>query len=94
MVENRPMPRKKADTAEPKPNDLVRERAGEYRSGDGRFGVQKGDVGWFLVDTEQLNELGQPLMHGPLKTLDDVRAAMPGARDIKPLLRGRLRSKA
>jgi hypothetical protein len=69
------------------PDDLVRAGAGAYTSGDGSFGVQKSDQRWFLVDNEQSNEFGQQLIHGPFATLDDVRAAIPGARDIKPLLR-------
>lgn len=68
-------------------DDLVRAAAGAYTSGDGRFGVQKSDQRWFLVDNKQSNEFGQQLIHGPFDTLDDVRAAIPGARDIKPLLR-------
>ncbi|MEA2676371.1 MAG: hypothetical protein QOJ81_512 [Chloroflexota bacterium] len=70
------------------PDDLVRAGAGAYRSGDGRFDVHKSDQRWFLVDNEQANEFGQQLIHGPFETLEDVRAAIPGARDIKPLLRG------
>jgi hypothetical protein len=66
----------------------VRESAGVYRSGDGRFEVQKSDAGWYIVDTEQANEFGQQLMHGPLPTLDAIREAIPGARGVKPLLRG------
>ena len=69
------------------PDDLVRAAAGAYRSTDGRFEVQKADQGWFIVDSEQANEFGQHLIHGPFATLDDVRAAIPGSRDIKPLLR-------
>jgi hypothetical protein len=69
------------------PDDLVRASAGAYTSGDGRFGVQKSDQRWFLVDTQQSNEFGQQLIHGPFDTLEDVRAAIPGAREIKPLLR-------
>ena len=69
------------------PDDLVRAGAGAYTSTDGRFGVQKSDQRWFLVDNKQSNEFGQQLIHGPFDTLDDVRAAIPGARDIKPLLR-------
>jgi len=78
-----------AKKAKPKPgpDDLVRASAGAYRSGDGRFEVQKADQGWFLVDTEQANEFGQQLIHGPFTTLGDVTAAIPGSRDIKPLLR-------
>src|SRR3954451_22451700 len=81
--------RAKKEKPPPGPNDLVRESAGVYRSGDGRFEVQKSDLGWYLVDTEQANEFGQQLIHGPLPTLDAVREAIPGARDIKPLLRVR-----
>ncbi|HEY8135866.1 MAG TPA: hypothetical protein VIF08_07470 [Candidatus Limnocylindrales bacterium] len=69
------------------PDDLVRAGAGAYTSGDGRFAVQKSDQRWFLVDNEQSNEFGQQLIHGPFDTLEDVRAAIPGAREIKPLLR-------
>jgi hypothetical protein len=69
------------------PDDLVRAAAGAYRSGDGRFEVQRADQGWFIVDTEQANEFGQQLIHGPFATLGDVSAAIPGSRDIKPLLR-------
>ncbi len=71
----------------PGADDLVRAGAGAYRSGDGRFEVQKSDTRWFIVDTAQANEFGQQLIHGPFATLDDVRAAIPASRDIKPLLR-------
>lgn len=77
---------KKAKPA-PGPDDLVRAGASAYRSGDGRFEVQKSDARWFIVDNEQANEFGQQLIHGPFATLDDVRLAIPGSRDIKPLLR-------
>jgi hypothetical protein len=77
----------KKEKPPPAPDDLVRAGAGAYTSGDGRFGVQKSDQRWFVVDNEQSNEFGQQLIHGPFDTLDDVRAAIPGARDIKPLLR-------
>jgi hypothetical protein len=69
------------------PDDLVRASTGAYRTGDGRFEVQKSDQRWFLVDNEQSNEFGQQLIHGPFDTLEGVRAAIPGARDIRPLLR-------
>ena len=69
----------------PSENDLVRDRPGEYHSGDARFRVEQGEVGWFLIDTQQMNEFGQPLMHGPLATLVAVRQALPGARKVTPL---------
>lgn len=77
----------KKEKPAPGPDDLVRSSPGGYRSGDGRFDVQKSDQRWFIVDTEQANEFGQQLIHGPFQTLDDVRGAIPASRDIKPLLR-------
>jgi len=79
----------KKEKAQPSPDDLVRESAGTYRTGDCRFEVQKSDQGWFLVDSEQTNEFGQQLIHGPMPTLDAIREAIPGSRDLKPLLRVR-----
>jgi hypothetical protein len=72
--------RAKKERPPPGPDDLVRESAGAYRSGDERFRVEKSDVGWYLIDNEQANEFGQQLIHGPLPTLDAVREQMPGAR--------------
>ena len=77
----------------PEPDDVVRETAGNYLSGDGRFEVRQSDSNWYLVDREQTNEFGQELIHGPFGSLKAARTAMPGARDIKPLLRSRTRSK-
>lgn len=72
---------------QPGPDDLVRQSAGSYLSGDGRFRVDQSDSTWYLVDTQQANEFGQELMHGPFPSLKAAKAATPGARDIKPLLR-------
>lgn len=77
----------KKEKPQPGPDDLVRASAGAYRSGDGRFEVQKSGQGWFVVDSEQANEFGQQLIHGPFSTLDEVRVAIPGSREIRPLLR-------
>lgn len=85
---NRIVPSAKIKNQPPQgPDDLVRESAGAYRSGDERFRVEKSDVGWYLIDSEQANEFGQQLIHGPLPTLDAVRKQMPGARELKLLLR-------
>jgi hypothetical protein len=81
--------RAKKEKTPPGPDDLVRESAGVYVTGDGRFRVEKSDVGWYLVDSAQTNEFGQQLIHGPMPTLDAIREAIPGARDLKPLLRVR-----
>ena len=76
---------------EPGPDDLVRQEAGNYLSGDSRFEVRQSDANWYLVDREQSNEFGQELIHGPYGSMKDAKAALPGARDITPLLRSRAR---
>jgi ribosomal protein S18 acetylase RimI-like enzyme len=59
---------------------LKRERAGTYRTRDGRFTVEQSSSGWLLLDGEQTNELGLPLARGPFATLDAARDAIAGAR--------------
>ncbi len=83
----------KAPKKPPGPDDVVRETAGNYLSGDGRFELRQSNATWYLVDREQTNEFGQELIHGPFASLRQARAAMAGARDIKPLLRSRARPK-
>jgi hypothetical protein len=70
------MAKKKPDLA-PDPDRVVRESAGTYRTEDGRFEIRQGGVGWFLVDLERTNELGQELLRGPFPTLKDVRDEIP-----------------
>jgi hypothetical protein len=94
MPSAKPMPRRKAPKKPPEADDLVRETAGNYVSGDDRFEVRQSDSTWYLVDREQTNEFGQELIHGSFGSLKAARAAMPGARDIKPLLRSRTRRRA
>ena len=63
---------------------LKRERAGSYRTKDGRFTVEQSSSGWMLLDAEQANELGLPLARGPFTTLDAAREAIPAARTAPP----------
>jgi len=74
------------------PNKLVRQSAGTYRTTDDRFEVNGGANHWFLIDTAQTDDLGQPLVQGPFATLDAVRDALPEARraDLKRPLKGGL----
>ena len=65
---------------EPAPDALKRERAGTYRSVDGRFTVEQSSSGWMVIDAEQTDGLGLPLARGPFGTLDDARSAMAAAR--------------
>lgn len=71
------MPKQKP---EPPPDALKRERAGTYRSVDGRFTVEQSSSGWMVLDAEQTDGLGLPLARGPFGTLDEAKAAMADAR--------------
>jgi ribosomal protein S18 acetylase RimI-like enzyme len=72
--------RAKRDDEEVDPNKLKRETAGRYMTGDGRFTVEQGSGGWMIVDGEQTNELGLPLVRGPFGTLDEARDGLEAAR--------------
>ena len=66
---------------------LKRETAGRYRSEDGRYVVQQQSGPWWLVDTEQTDELGQPALHGPYASLSeatDTIATLPAATKAPP----------
>lgn len=75
---------KRASAAPPDPDSLVRQQAGTYRTPDERFEVREADQGWFLVDANQTDDFGQPLVRGPFPTLKAVRAALPDARTSAP----------
>jgi len=62
------------------PAQLARTAAGRYATGDGRFTVEQASGGWMLVDAEQADELGLPLVRGPFTTLEWARAAMAAVR--------------
>jgi hypothetical protein len=76
------MPKRSTD-APPDPDKLVRQSAGSYQTADDRFEARQAAQGWFLVDTEQSNELGQELIHGPFATLKELREAIPRSRTTK-----------
>jgi GNAT superfamily N-acetyltransferase len=59
---------------------LKRETAGRYRTRDGRFAVEQNSGRWLVLDTEQTDELGLPLIRGPYSTLDEARDAIRTAR--------------
>jgi hypothetical protein len=79
--------RKKPEPKPVDPDDVVRESAGTYRSGDRRFEVRQSEGSWYVVDLERTNDFGQELIHGPFETLKESREAIPGARKVTPLPR-------
>jgi hypothetical protein len=66
------------------PDRLVRRSAGDLHSEDGRFEVSStGGAGrWYVTDTERHDGLGLALVLGPFGTLDEVRAAIVGQREL------------
>jgi ribosomal protein S18 acetylase RimI-like enzyme len=59
---------------------LKRESAGHYLTRDGRFAVEQNSGRWLVLDTEQTDELGLPLVRGPFASLDESRDAIRTAR--------------
>jgi hypothetical protein len=85
------VPKPKADDGNV--DALKRERAGAYRTRDGRFTVEQSSSGWLLLDSEQTNELGLALTRGPFGTLDAARERSarrdPARLRPRPSSRGR-----
>jgi hypothetical protein len=68
----------------PAPDALVRQSAGEYRSGDERFTVSQQSGAWYVTDAQLLTEFGQPLLLGPFPSLKAARTAADQARAEPP----------
>lgn len=65
----------KSSTPKP-PKPWERESPGRYRSSDERFTItQEGSGRWFVIDEEQLDDLGLARTLGPYDTLDEAKAA-------------------
>ena len=62
------------------PMALRRASAGRYVTGDERFTVEQGSNGWMILDAEQTDDFGLPLVRGPFPTLDAAKAALGDAR--------------
>jgi hypothetical protein len=54
---------------------------GRWQSQDGRYTVEQESGTWVVVDDEQTNELGLPLVRGPYPTLTAAREAIEGFRE-------------
>lgn len=67
----------------PSEDSLQRERAGTYRTRDGRFTIEQSSSGWLVLDAEQADDLGLPLARGPFPTLDGAKAAIGVARTAR-----------
>jgi hypothetical protein len=71
-----------AAKAKPEPDDssLKRLGGGRWQTRDERFTIEPQSGTWSLVDAEQTDELGLPLVRGPYRSLSDAKAAIGEAR--------------
>jgi hypothetical protein len=70
------MATKKADDD----RSLKRLGGGRWQTRDERFTIEPQSGTWVLVDAEQTDDLGLPLVRGPFRSLTDAKAAVETAR--------------
>lgn len=63
----------------PDAEPLRRLGGGRWQTRDGRFTIEPQAGTWAVVDAEQTDELGLPLVRGPYRSLGDARAAIAAA---------------
>jgi hypothetical protein len=56
--------------------NLKRETAGRYRTDDSRFVIRQQSGQWWVMDTEQTDELGQQALDSPYPSLSEATEAM------------------
>jgi hypothetical protein len=59
---------------------LKRLGGGRWQTRDERFTIEPQSGTWVLVDAEQTDDLGLPLVRGPFRSLTDAKAAVDAAR--------------
>lgn len=67
-----------------KDEGLKRLGGGRWQTRDERFTIEPQSGTWVVVDGEQSDDLGLPLVRGPFGSLRDAKAAIDGARGSKP----------
>src|SRR5262245_22015171 len=56
-----------------------------WQTRDGRFTIETASGTWSLVDAEQTDDLGLPLVRGPFRSLTEAKAAIEEARSSAPV---------
>src|SRR6185503_13050156 len=72
---------------------LKRLGGGRWQTRDERFTIEPQSGTWAVVDAEQTDDLGMPLVRGPFPSLTAAKAAIADARSSEPAtspLAGRL----
>jgi hypothetical protein len=65
---------------------LKRLGGGRWQTRDERFTIEPQSGTWVVVDGEQIDDLGLPLIRGPFGSLGAAREAIATARDAKPVV--------
>lgn len=67
-----------------KDESLKRLGGGRWQTRDERFTIEPQSGTWVVVDAEQTDDLGLPLVRGPFGSLGAARTAIEGARGAQP----------
>ena len=65
-------------------SSLKRLGGGRWQTRDERFTVEPQSGTWVVVDAEQTDDLGLPLVRGPFRSLGDAKDAIAAARSSPP----------
>jgi hypothetical protein len=68
----------------PDSDALKRLGGGRWETRDGRFAIEPQSGTWVIVDSEQTDELGLPLVRGPFGSLTAAKGAIEAARQEAP----------
>src|SRR3954454_20349059 len=69
-----------ATKAAPDDEGLKRLGGGRWQTRDGRFSIEPQSGTWSVVDAEETDDLGLPLVRGPFRRLTEAKAAIAAAR--------------
>jgi hypothetical protein len=71
-------------TPKEKDGSLKRLGGGRWQTHDERFTIEPQSGTWVVVDAQQTDDLGLPLVRGPFTSLGAAKAAIATARDSEP----------
>lgn len=72
------------DKTTDKDDALKRLGGGRWQTRDERFTIEPQSGTWVVVDAEQTDDLGLPLVRGPFGSLRDAKEAIEKAREVEP----------
>ena len=67
-------------------DSLKRLGGGRWQTRDERFTIEPESGTWVVLDAEQTDDLGLPLVRGPFGSLTAAKAAIAGARGSEPVV--------